>query len=387
MLTTPSDIGQRVQRLRIANGVSQAELADTTAIPTGAVSMLEHGRHSLDDATLRRVADALNCTVDYLLRPREEPAATRPWLRAYADASKKAIDRYIADTETAIDAFDTLGLRYYPESLPTFDDDPNDDESIEDFAADVRLVAGLDAGDVVGNCIRRAERLGVVVLPMDDELGRHLGLSLRVNSTPVIRVSRPRVHAATTSPPGDRQRFTVAHELGHLTLHAATPPPTTAVDARHIEQQAHRFAGAFLTPADPLLADLDRLSGRVTLNTLAQLKGIWGVAIKMLVVRLSQLGRIDDNHARSLYKQISARRWNVVEPVHTGHEQAIWLQKALTRAHSPAADAQRTVGLDRGYFDRWQHWEVQHHNQDELPEGVVPLQRRPPTGWKRVPSR
>lgn len=84
------------------------------------------------------------------------------------------------------------------------------------------------------------------------------------------------------------------------------------------------LAGAFLAPADPLLADLDQLGGRVTLTTVAELKKTWGVSIKMLVVRFRQLGRTDDQHARSLYKQISARKWNKAEPVAVGHEHAIW---------------------------------------------------------------
>ena len=387
MVTTTASIGSRIQRLRIANGLSQADLADLSNIPTGVVSMVEHGRHRLDDPALERTAGALHCSLDYLTRQRDEATATRPWLRAYADASKKSVDRYVADTETAIDAFDTLRLVYYPESIPTFDDDLNDDDAIEAFAADTRRAAGLDDNDVVGNCIRRAERLGIVVLPMDDELGRHLGLSLRVNVTPVIRVSRPLLTKDGVNPPGDRQRFTVAHEIGHLALHAITPPPATAAEARLVEQQAHRFAGAFLTPADPLLADLDQLGGRVTLSMLAQLKETWGVAIKMLVVRLRQLRRIDDGHARSLYKQISARKWNAAEPIEVGNEHAIWLQKALGKhAQDSAEPLGISAGLDPTYFANWQRWEIQQMDPSDLPAGVVPFARPRGRKHRSVPA-
>lgn len=367
-------IGDRIQRLRIANGLSQAQLADDTDLPSGVISMVEHGRHSLDDYALERVAVALSCSPEYLRRATRELVATRPWLRAYADASKKAVDRYVADSETAIDVLEHLSLHFYPESIPTFDGDVNDEDSIEDFAEHVRGAAGLSEGDVVGNCIRRAERLGVVVLPMDDELGRHLGLSIRVNSVPVVRVSRPVLRDdGTQSPSGDRQRFTVAHELGHLTLHATTPPPANATESRAIEQQAHRFAGAFLAPADALLGDLEDLGGRVTLSTLTKLKERWGVAIKMLVVRLTQLGKIDDTHARSLYKQISARRWNTQEPVAVDHENAVWLPQALRRATSdPSPDFLTRSGLDPQYFRQWQDWDP----RSEALADVIPLSRR-----------
>lgn len=375
--TSPAEIGHRIQRLRTANGLNQAQLAKATTVPTGAVSMVEHGRQGLDDDALARVAHALGCTIDYLTRSQSQPTSTRPWLRAYADASKKAVDRYIADTEMAIDAFDALRLKAIPETMPYFDDDSNDEDAIEEFAGEVRHAAGLADGDVVGNCIRRVERLGVLVLPMHDELGRHMGLSQRVDAVPVIRVSRPHVaDDGTVSPSGDRQRFTVAHELGHLTLHATTPPPATAEQARLVEQQAHRFAGAFLAPADPLLADLDRIGGRVTLTTLAELKKIWGVSIKMLVVRLRQLGRIDDQQARSLYKQVSARRWNKVEPVPVGHEHAIWLTKALTRAGHDSTTAAAALGLAPRYLQDWQAWDLDTPMVLDLPAGVVPISRK-----------
>ena len=377
MVITPAETGNRIQRLRIANSLSQAQLAEAAALPTGTVSMVEHGRQGLDDGALSRIAMALGCTLNYLTRSRAQPTSTRPWLRAYADASKKAVDRYIADTELAMDAVHTLRLRSIPETMPYFDEDRNNEDAIEDFADEVRQATGLADGDVVGNCIRRVERLGVVVLPMHDELGRHMGLSQRVDTVPVIRVSKPRLtDDGLVSPSGDRQRFTVAHELGHLTLHATTPPPATAEQARLVEQQAHRFAGAFLAPGDPLLTDLERLGDRVTLTTLAELKKIWGVSIKMLVVRLSQLGRIDDQHSRSLYKQISARRWNKVEPVPVGHEHAIWLTKALNRAGHDSTSAAAAVGLNPRYVQNWQAWDVEGPDVLDLPAGVVPITKK-----------
>lgn len=391
MVTTPAEIGHRIQRLRIANGLSQAQLAEAAAFPTGAMSMAEHGRQGLDTDVMDRIAEALGCSADYLTRQHSQPTSTRPWLRAYADASKRAVDRYVADTETAIEAFDALRLKPIPETLPHFDDDANDEDAIEDFAGEVRQAAGLEDGDVVGNCIRRTERLGVIVLPMHDELGRHMGLSQRVDAAPVIRVSRPRLSDdGIVNPSGDRQRFTVAHELGHLALHATTPPPATADQARLVEQQAHRFAGAFLAPADPLIADLDRLGGRVTLTTLAELKKTWGVAIKMLVVRLRQLGRIDDQHARSLYKQISARKWNKTEPVTVGHEHAVWLTKALARTGHDSTSAAAALGLDARYLQTWQAWDLASPPDSDLPEGVTSISRirnAETTGRARLESR
>jgi Zn-dependent peptidase ImmA (M78 family) len=279
-------------------------------------------------------------------------------LRAYADAPSKFVDRTIADSATLVQLARDVELAMLPDTLPTFDGDLNDDDAIEEFAQVVRSDSSIDASSVVGNVVRAAERLGCIVLPMDSELGRHLGMSLRVDDRPVIRVSRPT--AGPHNPvPGDRQRFTVAHEIGHLVLHAGPPPPN-ATDANRAEKQAHRFASAFLAPAEPLLDDLADRGGRVTLNTLAELKEIWGVAIKALVVRFRQLDVIDDDQARSLYKQISARRWNTAEPVPVGNESAIWLSRALDRKLAGDSSVSRLAsersGLGVSYIERWVDW-------------------------------
>ena len=352
-------VGERVRRLRTSRGVSQEELARRAGQASGAISMLENGRVPLGIGLVASIAKALLCSPDYLINVAEEPFATRPWLRAYADASKKTVDRTIADSTTAVDLIERARIELLPDTLPRFEGDLNDDDQIEQFALDVRSATGLGSRDVVGNVIRSAERLGCVVLPLDDELGRHLGLSLRVNGTPVMRVSRTS-HDPQRAVPGDRQRFTVAHELGHLTLHHATPPPDTPEQATRVERQAHRFAGAYLAPADALLEQLDEGGGRVTLRSLADLKGTWGLSIKALVTRFHQLGVIGDDQSRSLYKQISARKWNKVEPVPVGNESAVWLTRAIERQRHGTADAAaavaRDVGLDISYVLHWLDW-------------------------------
>jgi Zn-dependent peptidase ImmA (M78 family) len=167
-----------------------------------------------------------------------------------------------------------------------------------------------------------------------------------------IRVARSSENPAH-SVPGDRQRFTVVHELGHLSLHHDCPPPNTPSEASRYAKHAHRFAAAFLVPAEPLLADLSEWGGSVTLNTLAHLKQRWGLAIKALIVRFRHLGLIDEAHARSLYKQISARKWNTDEPVNVPNERAQWLPKSMCSrlGPQPSVEAARRTGLGGVYFD------------------------------------
>lgn len=351
-------VGQRIRRMRRVCGLGQEDFARRVGIASGSVSKLENGTMPLTDALLGDVASPLGCTPGFLKMSLELAPTTRPWLRAYADAPKRTVDQMVDDCTTAMEAIAGLDLRRLPDGLPLFTGDPTDQEAIEDFAIDVRVAAGLGDSDVVGNSIRAAERLGCVVLPMPDELGRHLGISVRADQTPMICLGRWTTDG--TPVPGDRQRFTVAHELGHLTVHANLAAPSTAEEAASIEKQAHAFAGAFLAPGDALLDDLAEFGGRVTLQTLARIKERWGIAIKALVTRFRNLGVIDADHARSLFKQISARGWNRQEPVPVGNEDALWFSRAIDAAARGSADpvdvAARKIGLDRSHFDRWLDW-------------------------------
>lgn len=351
----PQAVGRRVRTLRVANDLSQTTLAASLGMDGNSlVSKIENGRVLPDPRQLELLAGALGCTVDLLLTPALDVLASRPWLRAYADAPAKTVDSIVADNEIAYEWAERSSLRRMPDALPQFDADADDPEAIESFAREVRETLREPLDGPIGNAIRAAERLGCVVLPLSDEVGRHLGISQYINSVPFIRVSRER-----PSVPGDRQRFTVAHELGHLTLHAQTPPPAGPDEARRLEAQAHRFAGALLVPSQALLEHVDDLGGRITLTTLQELKAHWGVAIKMLVVRLRQLERITPDQATALYKQISKRGWNSGEPIAVTNERASWLAEAMRQRWSTGDSVAASVtetGLSTRYVTRWLEW-------------------------------
>ena len=81
---------------------------------------------------------------------------------------------------------------------------------------------------------------------------------------------------------GERQRFTAAHELGHMVLDVAPK-----VDA---EAAAQHFAGAFLMPADTLRAEIGARRTSIDWRELFELKPVFGVSAQALVHRCRDLG-------------------------------------------------------------------------------------------------
>jgi Zn-dependent peptidase ImmA (M78 family) len=102
---------------------------------------------------------------------------------------------------------------------------------------------------------------------------------------------------------GDRLRFNLAHELGHVVLHQSGGGP-------EMEDEANRFASEFLMPGSEIRSSLHRLG----LQKLASLKLYWKVSMQALVKRAYDLGTITESQQRYLFIQLSRAGYRLREP-------------------------------------------------------------------------
>lgn len=138
------------------------------------------------------------------------------------------------------------------------------------------------------------KKLGILLapLPADDEI-----------SGAIIRKDRRVVIAVNPAHHINRQRFTIAHELGHYFLHEGlethvdqnfrvawrNSESSKAIDWNEI--QANRFAAELLMPTSFMLKDLDSLEA-VDRHAVALLATKYVVSPDAMKIRLSQLGII-----------------------------------------------------------------------------------------------
>jgi Zn-dependent peptidase ImmA (M78 family) len=100
---------------------------------------------------------------------------------------------------------------------------------------------------------------------------------------------------------GERQRFTLAHELGHLLL---------SVDPKLDEERvAHRFAGALLMPADALWSEIGKRRSSIGWPELLELKKIFGASIQAIVYRCHDLEIFPKSLYQALYRVITKEGW------------------------------------------------------------------------------
>ncbi|MGW9205713.1 ImmA/IrrE family metallo-endopeptidase [Embleya sp. NPDC055664] len=135
----------------------------------------------------------------------------------------------------------------------------------------------------------------VVAQKMDDEVS---GMLLRRDEEKVIGVNEG--HAEV------RQRFTVAHELGHLLLHAGRPlildtgtrvnlrdsVSSMATDREEIE--ANRFAAALLAPEVMVRREARKVRFSSADELVRRLSERFGMSTTAMNYRLMNLGIISD---------------------------------------------------------------------------------------------
>lgn len=68
----------RLRKAREAKGLSQTDLAAKAGMEPSAISHFENGRRGPSFANLRRLADALAVTIDYLVGRADEPRGSGP---------------------------------------------------------------------------------------------------------------------------------------------------------------------------------------------------------------------------------------------------------------------------------------------------------------------
>jgi Zn-dependent peptidase ImmA (M78 family) len=120
---------------------------------------------------------------------------------------------------------------------------------------------------------------------------------------------------------GDRDRFTLAHEIAHVVLHAMPNP--------NMEKQADDFAGEFLMPEREIRA---HFRTPLKLEKLVELKKHWKVSMQSLLEHAFTLGVVNERQRQYLWSQIAARGFRLREPIEIAKEQPT-LIKSLLHAH------------------------------------------------------
>lgn len=334
-------LAQRLKQLRLARGLSLDELSDSLEglITKQALSKYEKGLSQPSMKVVTKIAGLFGVKAAHLFA---EPTIHIQPIAYRKCASLPKRDEYMVEGMVAQELEERVSLQEkvgepFPLNLPR----------------QKYRVASMNDAELAANNLRKHWELGnspisSVVGLLEDQFihvftiatasEKFDGISAEAtdDSGKLIAVAV----VSSASVPGERQRFSLMHEVGHLVLEFDGD-----VDE---EKAAHRFAGAFLAPAEQVRREIGEQRTTVQLRELFMLKRRFGISAQALAFRLRDLGIINDSSYRWLCIQFNKNGMRKNEPEPLPQEEPQWLKRTVLRAFSEglitAGDASRLTG-------------------------------------------
>ncbi len=310
--------GRRLRLAREACGLTRTAVAFSSEVTSAAISQFERGDARPAAQTLLRLAKALEFPVQFFAvgaapSSRDSHPAASPddtgYFRSLRSISVTDRRRALALSQLVRDLTDRLSeaVRLPETDIPRYPV-PADAgaAAAEERAQKVRWAWDIPPGPIP-DVVNALEQHGIVC-------ARYHAGSHSVDAFSVPFPDWPVVILGDDKARRDRERFSAAHELGHLVMHG----PEHA-GSKLIEDQAQRFAAAFLMPADGIRGELPSVPAW---SELLILKRRWGVSIGALLIRARTLDVMPESTYLQAVRYMSMRGWRTNEPGHLGAGEA-----------------------------------------------------------------
>jgi len=270
-----------------------------------AISKYENNQSTPSSGVMLALAKALQVRTEYFFRSilvelreveyRKHSKLPKKVLQQIEGDVLEQVERYLALEE--ILPVSPIQVFVQPDGLPA---EVNDYDEIEHVANKLREIWSLGVNPIL-DLTGILEERGIKVFQAEAlHDGKFDGLACLVNGSPVIVVG--------TNWPGDRQRFTLAHELGHLILE------NRLTDELDKEKAANRFAGAFLAAASEVIKELSHRRSWFEPRELCVLKKAYGLSMGAWLHRAQDLSIISDVTYIKLIKFFRKHGWHKKEP-------------------------------------------------------------------------
>lgn len=301
--------GERLRLARKRAGLSLQDLSGHMSPPVSAqaLSKYENGQMMPSSAVLVGLGKALGVSLDFLMSG-QIAELDHVEFRKHSRTSAK--DRARAESLVIERLEDYLAVEDILELVPPADpfrevrcDSVRSFEEADQKARDLRRHWQL-GNDPIPSMTDLLEERGIKVIEADLP-ERFDGLACGVKRSG----GKPDTEAVMVSSRGniERKRFNLAHELAHRVIKGVADP------ALKIEKVMHRFAGAFLAPADHLRKEVGQRHHSIIYHELIRLKQFYGMSAAAMLMRLKDVGLLPEATVEHAFRTY-ARAWRTQEP-------------------------------------------------------------------------
>ncbi|MHB8847206.1 MAG: ImmA/IrrE family metallo-endopeptidase [Burkholderiales bacterium] len=289
-------------------GLTQEELAQKITVAQSTIAKIEGGiKSEVDDITASAIESGLGFPKEFFSQQEELlgfgssayfyrkratlPASDRKKIHSIVNLLRIAVKKILPFIEIK-------PTRELPQlNLDEYGDSPSQ------AAKAVRAFWAVPDGPIK-DLTALIESSGVLVIPCDFGTRLFDATSLRFAEMPPLIFINQDV-------PGDRWRFTLAHELAHLILHT--------VPHEKMEDEANEFASEFLVPSQEVTPQFTKMMP-LGLADFVKLKGYWKVSIAMLIHCAQHVGVLSESQARYQYITLSKNKMRINEPAPINRE-------------------------------------------------------------------
>lgn len=283
---------------REARGYTQKELSDLLGITQGTLSKIEKGIQTASFEGITNISNILKYPLSFF---QQEDNIYNPdliYYRRRIAVKKKTLTKAEANLNIVRMNIERLLSSVELPDNNLFRWDINVNGTPEEAAIMIRQKWNVPKGKI-NDITKVIEDNGIIVIPFDFGDNKFDGLSMyTTNNEPLIFYNNKL--------PSDRQRLTIAHELGHLILHFGQMIEIE----RDVEKEAMSFAAELLVPSKEFKSIIES----VDLRILANQKVYWKVSMGSLLYRCKYLNIITENQSRYLWQQMSMLGYRTREP-------------------------------------------------------------------------
>lgn len=298
-------IGERLLRSRNAAGLSMQALANQVGLSANMIKKYEHNQSMPSSANLLKLSKALGVRSEYFFRT-SIPEIRNIEFRKRASTPVSLVNKIKSDVLDQAERWYELAdiwpefpikkfvqPDWIPKVIQSLDE-------IDQVAILCRDKWQLGMGPLV-DLIDLLESKGILVIVSSVAANNKLdGLQGRIDGQPVVVISE--------NVPGDRQRFTLAHELGHLLISGRL---SENIDE---EKACNRFAANFILPCETLKNEIGSKRHNLEFAELDFLKQEYGISMQACLYRAKDCGIISDSYYTNVIRVFARNGWRLNEP-------------------------------------------------------------------------
>jgi Zn-dependent peptidase ImmA (M78 family)/DNA-binding XRE family transcriptional regulator len=302
----------RIREARIARELSLSDLANEIGVTKQAISKYELGVININSFVLLKIANVLDFPTNFFSKPKEngeENYSKSVVFFRSVKVPKKITNAVEQKIEFIYEIVSFLSKYINFPCLDIFDIETNipkgdlDNEKIEEIALRLREHWGIGTKPIK-NLSNLLLKKGFIISRIELNTTKMDAHSCWIKGMPYIILSSDKDCAV-------RDRFSLAHELGHLILHSHLDDDEARKNHKLIENEANRFAGAFLMPVKSFANDIYSAS----LDNFLLIKEKWKVSIASMIKRCYELDLTTEDQYRNLNKHLAIKKWKKKEPL------------------------------------------------------------------------